>query len=327
MTSRKARRRNTASAERLAGWMSRRLRRSKTRASMGDCADRAAALSKVGLRARSAPTATPAAVTARKIATGDKRIWRAAVVYRCNPLVGEKFWFSALEQCAGMLGGKENKRANGRGLAPPVSALRSDGQAGRPVLLSDDDDVEAVGEGLRAGRLLAFLGCRGGAVFGGPHVDVVGGGVDGHGAGAALGGHGVHGFILAVDRFDNGHGAVAVGAKGQAGIEARAIGAGTNRWGGDHLHGGDIGDGHHLVAAHAEQLLVLDVDGQAGRAFARGQRGAAGHAGLGGVDLHDFARVLDIDIELACAIYYAVFGFFADRETADDLIVLGVDGG
>src|ERR1035437_5754999 len=100
MTSRKARRRNTASAERLAGWMSRRLRRSKTRASMGDCADRAAALSKVGLRARSAPTATPGAtagatggaVTARKIATGDKRIWIGEIVYRCNPLVGEKFW-------------------------------------------------------------------------------------------------------------------------------------------------------------------------------------------------------------------------------------------
>src|ERR1035437_2777166 len=92
MTSKKARRRNTASEGRVAGGISRRVRRSNTRASMGDCADRAAALSKVGLRARSAPTATPAAVTARKIATGDKRIWRAEIVYRCNPLVGEKFW-------------------------------------------------------------------------------------------------------------------------------------------------------------------------------------------------------------------------------------------
>src|ERR1022692_442506 len=73
--------------------MSRRLRRSKTRASMGDCADRGAGLSKVGLRARSAPVAAPATLTARKIANGDKRIWIAELVYRSNPWVGEKFRF------------------------------------------------------------------------------------------------------------------------------------------------------------------------------------------------------------------------------------------
>src|ERR1035437_9504764 len=97
MTSRKARRRNTASEARQAGWISRRLRRSKTRASMGDWAGRGAALSKVGLRARSAPAATPAALTARNIANRDKRIWIAELVYRSNPLVGEKFWFCRRE--------------------------------------------------------------------------------------------------------------------------------------------------------------------------------------------------------------------------------------
>src|ERR1035441_32281 len=78
--------------------MSRRLRRSKTRASMGDCADRGAGLSKVGLRARSAPVATPATVTARKIANGDKRIWIGEIVYRSNPWVGEKFRFCGGEE-------------------------------------------------------------------------------------------------------------------------------------------------------------------------------------------------------------------------------------
>ena len=71
MMSRKARRRKTASEERLAGCMSRRFRRSKTRASMGDWADRGAALSKVGLSARS----EAAAVTARQIANREDRIW------------------------------------------------------------------------------------------------------------------------------------------------------------------------------------------------------------------------------------------------------------
>src|ERR1022692_885590 len=71
MMSRKARRRKTASEERLAGGMSRRLRRSKTRASMGDWADRGAALSNVGLSARS----EAAAVTARQIANRENRIW------------------------------------------------------------------------------------------------------------------------------------------------------------------------------------------------------------------------------------------------------------
>src|ERR1035441_1609445 len=81
--------------------MSRRVRRSKTRASMGDCADRGAGLSKVGLRARSAPVAAPATVTAtvtaRKIANRDKRIWIAEIVYRSNPEVGEKFWLCEWE--------------------------------------------------------------------------------------------------------------------------------------------------------------------------------------------------------------------------------------
>src|ERR1017187_6473978 len=98
MTSRKARRRKTASEERKAGWMSRRLRRSKTRGAMGDCADRGPGLSKVGLRARSAPVATPVAVTARKIANGDKRIWIAELDYRSNPEVGEKFRFYGGEE-------------------------------------------------------------------------------------------------------------------------------------------------------------------------------------------------------------------------------------
>src|ERR1035438_208166 len=78
--------------------MSRRLRRSKTRASMGDCADRGAGLSKVGLRARSAPVATPVAVTARKIANGDKRIWIAELVYRSNPRGREKFRFCGVRK-------------------------------------------------------------------------------------------------------------------------------------------------------------------------------------------------------------------------------------
>src|ERR1035441_1732444 len=98
MTSRKARRRKTASEERKAGWMSRRLRRSKTRASMGDCADRGAGLSKVGLRARSAPVATPVAVTARKIANRDKRISIAELVYRSNPGGREKFRFCGVRK-------------------------------------------------------------------------------------------------------------------------------------------------------------------------------------------------------------------------------------
>src|ERR1035441_3356694 len=84
--------------------MSRRLRRSKTRASMGDCADRGAGLSKVGLRARSAPVAAPATVTARKIANRDKRIWIAGMVYRSNPLVGEKFWLCGGEESYATLG-------------------------------------------------------------------------------------------------------------------------------------------------------------------------------------------------------------------------------
>ena len=115
--------------------------------------------------------------------------------------------------------------------------------------------------------------------------------------------------------------------KARPGIEARAIGARADRRSRDHLHRSDIGDGHHLVAAHAEQLLVLHVDGQAGRTFARSQRGAAGHGGFGGVDLHDFAGVFDIDVELARAIHGAVLGLLADRESGDDLIGLGVDGG
>src|ERR1019366_9889237 len=98
MTSRKARRRKTASEERKAGWMSKRLRRSKTGASMGDCADRGAGLSKVGLRARSAPVATPVAVTARKIANRDKRISIAELVYRSNPGGREKFWLCGGEE-------------------------------------------------------------------------------------------------------------------------------------------------------------------------------------------------------------------------------------
>src|SRR5450759_3562909 len=85
--------------------MSRRFRRSNTRASMGDSADSAAGLSKVGLRARSAPATVTAAVTARKIANRDKRIWIAEIIYRCNPLVAEKFWFA---------GGLYRRRAGGR---------------------------------------------------------------------------------------------------------------------------------------------------------------------------------------------------------------------
>jgi hypothetical protein len=33
-------------------------------------------------------------MTATNIADRDKRIWIAELVYRSNPLVGEKFWFS-----------------------------------------------------------------------------------------------------------------------------------------------------------------------------------------------------------------------------------------
>src|ERR1039458_4699351 len=86
MTSRKARRRKTASELRLAGRISSRLSRSKTRASIGDCADRGAALSKVVLRARSAPVA--AAVAARKIANRENRIPIAEFVYRREPRGG-----------------------------------------------------------------------------------------------------------------------------------------------------------------------------------------------------------------------------------------------
>src|SRR5260370_18351987 len=195
------------------------------------------------------------------------------------------------------------------------------------LLLSNYDDVEAVGDHGWAGRLLAFLGCRGRAVFSGQHINPVIGGVYGHGSGAALGGHRVPWFLLAVDRFGDGNGAVAVGTESQAGIEARAIGARTNRRSRDGFHGGDIGDCHHLVAAYAEEFFVLYIDGQAGRAFARGKRGAAGHAGFGGVDLDHFAGVFDVDVDLAGAIHGAVLGLFADREGGDDLIVLGVDGG
>jgi hypothetical protein len=66
---------------------------------------RGAALSKVGLRARSAPGAETAVETARKIANRDRRIWIAKPVNRTNPGGGEKFWFcgwrAAEEQVSG----------------------------------------------------------------------------------------------------------------------------------------------------------------------------------------------------------------------------------
>src|ERR1035438_3003669 len=101
--------------------MSKRLRRSKTRASMGDCADRGAGLSQDGLRARSAPVATPATVTARKIANRDKRIWIAELVYSSNPGGrevsgnGTRFvWYAVVRSQratpSGVLGSRESGR-------------------------------------------------------------------------------------------------------------------------------------------------------------------------------------------------------------------------
>ncbi len=103
-------------------------------------------------------------------------------------------------------------------------------------------------------------------------------------------------------------------------------GPGADRRGRDHLHRGDVGHRHHLVAADREELLVLDVDGQAGRTFARRQRSAPGHVRLGRIDLDDLARVFEIDVELAGAIHRAELRLAAQREGLRHLVGLGIDG-
>ena len=74
----------------------------------------------------------------------------------------------------------------------------------------------------------------------------------------------------------------------------------------------DIDDRHRLaVAADREQLLVLDVDGEAGGSLAAGrERDAPRDRGLGGVDLDDFARAFQVDVQLAGAIRRAEFAGF-----------------
>src|ERR1019366_8286537 len=84
---------------------------------------------------------------------------------------------------------RAEKRA-GEGRLRPCPGVARRHKAEPYPLLADDEDVEAVGQHRRAGRLLAFLGGRSRAVFGGQHVDAVRGWVHGDGAGAALGGHG-----------------------------------------------------------------------------------------------------------------------------------------
>ena len=162
------------------------------------------------------------------------------------------------------------------------------------VLLPDYQDVEAVREYRRA-ALLAFLGFRRGPVFGGQQVDAMQLFDPPSWCGRRVGGHVVHGFVLAVHQLHDAQRAVAaVGAERQAGagIEAGAIGARPDGRSRDHFQRRNIDHGHHLVAADREELLVLHVDGQPGRAFARRQLGAARHGGFGGIDLHDLARGL-----------------------------------
>ena len=96
--------------------MSRRLRRSKTRASIGDCADRGAALSKVGLRARSEGAAT----AARQMANRENRIWM-------NKSTDRTLW---VERSSGGMNARKLRHLGFAGFIGFIEIGRNDGNSG-----------------------------------------------------------------------------------------------------------------------------------------------------------------------------------------------------
>src|SRR5882724_2435491 len=197
--------------------------------------------------------------------------------------------------------------------------------AGAFGLFADDKKDERAGL-----HLAAAFAWSGRIEISGMKKDVVSLEVEGHGAGASLGGDIFHDGVIVRGIFvDYGEGAFAVRSEGELrrGIEAVGVYTFANRGRGDHFSRVRVHDGHHFIVATREEAAILAVDGEAGSFLTRLLRPAMRDGELLRIELHELGSVLDVDVDAALAVGDSKFGLTAERKRADDSTVSGVDGG
>ena len=126
-----------------------------------------------------------------------------------------------------------------------------------------------------------------------------------HGPRAALGGDAcdareLFGRVLVHDRQC----AFPVGAEGElcCRVEAIRVHTVTDGRRGQHFAGVGAHHRHHLVVAADEEAAMFRVHGHARGPFARRQWPARGHRELAGINLHDFAFVLQVVVDVTLAV-------------------------
>ncbi len=155
-------------------------------------------------------------------------------------------------------------------------------------------------------------------------------GVEGHGAGAGFSGEFLNdGEFIALGAGDGGR-AIAAGGKGVAGggVEGGGVHAIANGNVGEDFAGGGIDHDHFLVAAAGEEVMPGEINGEAGRLFARGDGPTMDESARFCVNNNDFAFVLEVVVdEAGGGVGDAEFGLAAEGNGGEDFGVLDVDDG
>ncbi len=154
--------------------------------------------------------------------------------------------------------------------------------------------------------------------------------VEAHGAGAAFGG----------DIFDNGElvrrifvddREVAIAAGGERiagrGIEPSGIRTFADGGRGDNFAGIGVHNGHDFFIADGEEAAIGNVDGEAGRRFARRERPVVEFLEALRVNVIQVGSILVVDIDAALAVSSGEFGLAIERDRASYRAISGVDGG
>src|SRR5690348_17655182 len=119
-----------------------------------------------------------------------------------------------------------------------------------------------------------------------------------------------------------------IGTEGELifGVEARGVGAIADGGRGHDFSGGGVHDSHFAVADGEEPLMLL-INSETGGAFAGSDGPSCQDLVCAGVDVDDFAEVLDVVIDGAFAVGDREFGFAGKLYGGDDLVSLVADDG
>jgi len=165
------------------------------------------------------------------------------------------------------------------------------------------------------------------AEVGGYGVDAIGGGVVGHGAGAAFGVQRLDCLVGGGGGVDNGENSLAAGGEGEfvPGAVGGGVGPVANGGGGEDFAGCGVQDRHFFAAADGEEAVAIRVEGESGWRFAGGP-GSDDFVGVD-VDFYDFIFVFDVVVDTSLPVGDGEFWLAGNRDGGDEFAGVAVDYG